>query len=134
MRRSRSELKHRFLDSDSIANCKNITNLRLTSPAATRSSAASWLLSLLHLLRLLRVSLLQLLRLLLVLLLHLLRSRWSSILFRQLLMFVVLLLLEFLPFLVLLRDYVFLLLSGISGPASRSPCWEQRGVRRAAAP
>ena len=83
--------------------------LRLPTPAATRFSAASRL-SLLHLLHLLRVSLLHLLRLLLVLLLHLLRSRWSGLLFRQLLMFLVLLLLEFLPVLVLLRDQLLLLL------------------------
>ena len=80
--------------------------LRLPALAATpaRSSAATWLLSLLHLLDLLRVSLLQLLRLLLVLLLHLLRSPLTGLLFRQLLMFPVLCLLEFLPILVLLRD------------------------------
>ena len=51
-----------------------------------------------------------LLRLLLMLLLNLLHSRWSSPLFRQLLMFRVLLLLEFLPILVLLRHHVVLLL------------------------
>ena len=55
-------------------------------------------------LHLLCVCLMHLLRLLLVLLLHLLHSRRSSLLFRQLLMFLVLLLLEFLPILVLLRD------------------------------
>jgi hypothetical protein len=54
--------------------------------------------------------LLQLLRLLRVLLFHLLHSRWSSLLFRQLPMFLVLLLLEFLPILALLRDGLFLLL------------------------
>jgi hypothetical protein len=63
------------------------------SPAATRCSAASWLLSLLHVLHLLRVPLLQLLRLLLVPLLHLLRFRRSGVLSRQPLMFLVLLLL-----------------------------------------
>ena len=63
--------------------------------AAVRYSSTRWLLSLLHLLHLLRVCLLHLLRLLLVLLLHLLRSRFISLLFRQLLMFLVLLLLEF---------------------------------------
>ena len=77
---------------------------------AAARSAAGRLLSLLHLLRLLRVFLLQLLRLLLVLLLHLLHFRWGSILLRQLLMFVVLLLLKVLPFLGLLRDYGVLLL------------------------
>ena len=51
-----------------------------------------------------------LLGLLLVLLFYLLHSRWSSVLFRQLLMFLVLLLLEFLPILVLLRDQLVLLL------------------------
>jgi hypothetical protein len=48
--------------------------------------------------------LLQLLRLLLVSQLHLLRSPLSNLLFRQLLMILVLLLLEFLPILVLLCD------------------------------
>jgi len=76
-----------------------------TAPATgVRSSAARWLLSLLHLLHLLRVALLHLLSLLLVPLLHLLRFRFISLLLRQLLMFVVLLLLEFPPVLVLLRD------------------------------
>ncbi len=65
-------------------------------------------LSLLHLLDLLRVFLLQLLRLLLVLLLHLLCSSWSSPLFCQLLMLLVLILLEPLPILVLPRDQIFL--------------------------
>ena len=51
-----------------------------------------------------------LLGLLLVLLLHLLHSLWSGLLFRQLLMFLVLPLLEFLAILVLLRDHLFLLL------------------------
>jgi len=45
-----------------------------------------------------------------VLLLHLLHSLWSSLLSRQLLMLLVLLPLEFLPVLVLLRDYLVLLL------------------------
>lgn len=67
------------------------------------SSAASRL-SLRHLLHLLRVPLMHLLRLLLVLLFNLLHSRRSSLLFGQLLMFLVLLLLEFLPIPVLLRD------------------------------
>ena len=53
----------------------------MSATAATRSSAARWLLPLLHPLRLLRVGLLQTLRLLLVLLLHLLRSFGSSPLF-----------------------------------------------------
>ena len=64
---------------------RNIAKLRLVmpaTPAATRSSAARWLLSLLYLLCLLRVGLLQFLRLLLVLLLHLLRSFGTSLLFR----------------------------------------------------
>ena len=78
--------------------------------AAARSTAARWLLSLLHLLRLLRVGLLQFLRLLLVSLLHLLRSFGSSMLFRQLLMLIVLLLLEFLPILGLPCDQLILLL------------------------
>ena len=77
--------------------------LPLPASAAAASSAGSRL-SLLHLLHLLRVPLMHLLRLLLMLLLNLLHSRWSSPLFRQLLMFRVLLLLEFLPILVLLRD------------------------------
>jgi len=64
----------------------------LPASAAAMSSAASRL-SLLHLLHLLRVLLLHLLRLLLVLLLHLLGSRRGSLLLRQLLMFIVLLLL-----------------------------------------
>ena len=51
-----------------------------------------------------------LLSLLLVLLFYLLHSRWSSLLFRELLMFLVLLLLEFLTILALLRDGLFLLL------------------------
>jgi hypothetical protein len=78
--------------------------------AAARSSAAGrllsllWLLSLLHLLHLLRVPLLQLLRLSLVALVHLLRSRFISPLFCQLLMLLIMLLLEFLPILILLRD------------------------------
>ena len=88
---------------------RSITETSITAAAATRS-AAGGLLSLLHLLRLLCVSLLQLLRLLLVSLLHLLRFRWRSLLSRQLLVFLVLFLLEMLPFLVLLRDYAFLLL------------------------
>jgi hypothetical protein len=51
-----------------------------------------------------------LLRLLLVLLLHLLLCRFTGVLLRQPLMFLLLLLLEFLPFLFLLREYLFLLL------------------------
>ena len=61
-----------------------------------------WLLFLLQLLLLLLVFLLQLLRLLLVPLLHLLSSFGGSMLFRQLLMLIFLLLLEFLPILGLL--------------------------------
>jgi len=102
-------VNHRYLDSGSIANCKNITNPRLTF-SGTGASSAGGLLSLLHLLHLLRVSLRQLLRLLLVLLLHLLRSCWAGVLLRQLLVFLVLLRLEILPFLGLLRNYVLLLL------------------------
>ena len=79
------------------------------TPAAARSSA-SRPLSLLHLLHLLRVPLLQLLRLLLMLLFHLLRSCRTGVLSRQLLMLRLLLLLEILPFLGLLCDYLFLLL------------------------
>ena len=75
-----------------------------------RSSAAGRLLSLLHLLSLLRVTLLHLLGLLLVLLFQLLRSCRIGLLPRQLLMFLVLLLLEILPILVLLRDHLVLLL------------------------
>ena len=74
------------------------------------SCSAASRLSLLHLLHLLRVPLMHLLRLLLVLLFNLLHSRWSSLLIRHLLMFRVLLLPEFLPILVLLRDHVVLLL------------------------
>lgn len=74
----------------------------LTTLAAP--AAANWLLFLLELLRLLRVFLHQLLRLLRVLLLQLLRFRFTSLLFRDLLMLFVLLLLEFLPFLGLLCD------------------------------
>ena len=72
-------------------------------------SAASRL-SLLHRLHLLCVHLMHLLRLLLVLLFNLLHSRRSSLLFGQLLMFLVLLLLEFLPILVLLHGHVVLFL------------------------
>jgi len=67
-------------------------------------------LSLLHLLRLLRMGLLHLAGLLLVLLLELLRSHWIGLLFRELLMLVVLLPLQVLPVLVLLRDHLVLLL------------------------
>jgi hypothetical protein len=66
---------------DTAANAEPIALLRLPVPAASRTSAG-WLLSLLHLLHLLRVSLLQLLRLLLVALLHLLRSHRIGVLFR----------------------------------------------------
>jgi len=76
---------------------------------AARASTTGRLLSLLHLLCLLRMSLRQLLRLLLVLLLHLLNSLRGSILFGQLLMLVFLLLLEVLPLLGLLGDYACLL-------------------------
>jgi hypothetical protein len=62
------------------------------------------------LLHLLRVGLLQVLGLLLVLLLQLLGPHGISLLFRQLLMFLILLLLEFLPILILRRDYLVLLL------------------------
>ena len=85
-----------------------MTKPRLPAPAAARTSAASWLLSL-HLLHLLRVSLLHLLGLLLVFLLHLLSSCWISLLSRQLPMFLVLLLLKFLPILILPRYQLFLL-------------------------
>jgi len=51
-----------------------------------------------------------LLRLLLVLLLHLLLCCFTGVLLRQPLVFPFLLLLEFLPFLFLLREYLFLLL------------------------
>jgi hypothetical protein len=71
---------------------------------------ARWLLSLLQVLLLLFVFLLQLLRLLLVPLLHLLLSRVISLLLIQPLVLLLLLLLEFLPFLVLFREYFFLLL------------------------
>ena len=54
--------------------------------------------------------LLQLLRLLLVPLLYLLLSRFISMLLGQALMFLILPLLEFLPLLFLLREYLFLLL------------------------
>jgi hypothetical protein len=90
----------------SVVLMRCITKLRLMTraTAAVRSSAARRLLSRLHLLRLLRVCLLQFLRLLLVLLLCLLLSRFTSILFCQLLMFLVLFLLEFLSILGLLCD------------------------------
>ena len=78
--------------------------------ATTAARPAGRLLPLLHLLGLLRVPLLQLLRLLLVLLLHVLHFLRGSILFRKLLMFVVLLLLQCLPVLVLLRNHALLLL------------------------
>ena len=58
----------------------------MSSATAPASSSAGRLLSLLHLLRLLHVSLRQLLCLLLVLLFHLLRSCWTGVLLRQLLM------------------------------------------------
>jgi hypothetical protein len=77
---------------------------RLSPPAAATDSASASRLSLLHSLHLLRVPLLHMLRLLLVPLLRLLHSLGSSLLFRQLLMFPVLILLELLPILVLLRD------------------------------
>jgi hypothetical protein len=73
----------------------------MLAAAAARLSAAT--LSLLHLLGLLRMSLLHLRRLLRVPLFHLLRFRCAGLLFRHLLMFLVLLLLEFLPILALLR-------------------------------
>jgi hypothetical protein len=79
------------------------------SPTAAACSAAGWRLSLLYLLHLLRVPLRHLLRLLRVLLLGLLHSRGGSLLFRQLLMFLILRLLKFLPFLVLLGDHLILL-------------------------
>ena len=82
----------------------------MSSATAAARSSASRLLPPLHLLCLLRVPLRQLLRLLLVLLFHLLRSCWTGVLLRQLLMLRLLLLLEILSFLVLLRDYVLLLL------------------------
>ena len=65
-----------------------------------------WLHSLLHLL----VFLLQLLRLLLVPLFGLLLPGFVGILFRDLLVFFLLFLREFLPFLFLLRELLFLLL------------------------
>ena len=68
-----------------------------------------WSLARLQLLLLLFVSLLQLVSLLLVLLLQLLRPGIVSLLFPQVLMFPILLLLEFLPFLVLLRSQFLLL-------------------------
>src|SRR5271157_1111743 len=63
-----------------------------------------WLVSLLQLLLLLLVFLLQLLRLLLVPLLHLLLFPFIGLLFRQHLVLLVLLLLEFVSFQLLLRD------------------------------
>jgi len=81
-----------------------------TTAAMRSSTAAGRLLSLLHLLRLLRVCLLQLLRLLLVSLLHLLRLHRVSLLFGQFLVVPVLLLLQVLPVLGLLRDQLILLL------------------------
>ena len=69
----------------------------MTPAASTTRPAAARRLSLLHLLGLLRVSLLHLLCLLLVALLHLLRFRLASLLP----MFLILLLLEFLPLLAL---------------------------------
>jgi len=83
---------------------------RLPPSAATATRCAANRLSLLHLLHLLLVALLHLLRLLLVLLFYLLHSGRSGILSRQLLVFLVLLLLEFLPVLVLLCDQLVLLL------------------------
>ena len=80
----------------------------LATAAATRCAAAR--LSLLHLLNLLRVHFVQLLRLLLMLLLHLLRPFGGCLLLRQLLMFLILRLLEFLPLLVLRGDQLILLL------------------------
>ena len=68
------------------------------------------LLFLLQVLLLLGVPLHHLLRLLLVLLLHLLRSFWRSFLLRQLLMFVLLPLLEFVAFLILSGYQLILLL------------------------
>jgi hypothetical protein len=86
-----------------VSSLPPIATIQLPAPAAAAGASASRL-SLLHLLHLLRVPLMHLLRLLLVLLFNLLHSCWSSPLFRQLLMFPVLRLLEFLPILVLLRD------------------------------
>lgn len=95
---------------DSKAVQNRTLGLTTLSATAARSSAATRRLFLLHLLYLFGVFLRQLLRLLLVLLFHLLRSRLTGRLFCQLLMFLVLLLLEFQPILVLLHDQVFLLL------------------------
>src|ERR1700739_760413 len=89
---------------------------RMPLPSSTRSLTVRWgsgfvlipvrrsrrPLSLLHLLRLLRVFLLQLLRLLLVPLLHLLLFFLVGLLFGHLLMFLLLLLLELLQVLLLL--------------------------------
>ena len=79
------------------------TAAAVRSPASPAvGSSAGRLLPLLQLLRLLGVCLLQLLRLLLVALLRLLGSFCVGVLFCQLLMFLVLLGLEFLPILGLL--------------------------------
>ena len=89
-----------------------------------------WLLSLLQLLRLLLMFLLQLLRLLLVLLLHLLFLRVSCLLFIQIQVLLVLLLLEFVSFLLLLRRFAFPAAAGTSCPASGCP-YLGRSVPRA---
>jgi hypothetical protein len=78
--------------------------LTTLATATARPSAAMWLLCLPHLLALLSVFLLHLLCLLLVSLLRLLRFHRISLLFRELLVFLVLFLLECLTIPVLLGD------------------------------
>ena len=88
---SSDELDDWFLANRWNGDCQHLATLRLAMPAARLATAGR--LPLLHLLSLLRVPLRQLLRLLLVLLFHLLHPLRGSILFSQLLMFVLLFLL-----------------------------------------
>ena len=95
-------------------------------PAARRRGRNA----LLQVLRLCCVPLLQRLRLLLVLLLHLLRRGVISLLFRQLLVFLVLLLLKFLPLLILLRGQLLLLFPVFLVQLRISCIWRGRALRR----